>query len=264
MLRKEFAETFAKAKADGMLSVVKASAHTFLNNQKDKWFDANYVSDKKGIVSNFSDAAQRDIRNLKSGLYLLSNEKIIARADDLGLNFEENTPREVIIDAIARTEVYPNYSNDIFQNISAVSSLASMQRARQNTTFIAEMLYQQALQGEGAERLRSNLKFRDWIDTIVYGKRNRSKIEEDNVVTRKGVKRLTDADKKLRDLFKEVSQGEIGDNIKFNFEDKKFFQEINPETGQLEYYKIDITEDGNTTLEDGTIVENEPQLISKD
>ena len=264
MLRKEFAETFAQAKADGLISVVKASAHSFLNKQKDKWFDANYISDKKGIVSNFSDAAQRDVRNLKSGLYLLSNKDIIKRADDLGLNFEENTPREVIIDAIARTEVYPNYSNDIFQNISAVSSLASMQRARQNTTFIAEMLYQQFLQGDGADRHRSTLKFRDWLDTIVYGKRNRSKVEENNIVTQKGIKRLSDADKKLREIFKEVSQGEIGDNIKFNFEGKKYFQELNPDTGQIEYYNIDITEDGNTTLEDGTIVENEPQRISKD
>ena len=263
MLRQQFSESFVKARADGLTAVVKASAHSLIGRQKDKWFDANYVTDKKGITANYSDSATRDVRNFKNALKLVTNEDLLIRARELGLTFPEGSARDFIIDGIARAEVLPAYSTDIFQNITAVSSKASMQIARKNTTFIAELLYRQFISGTGAERRNSIGKFRDWIDTQIYGKRNKKKSEENNFIAKKGIKRLTDADKKLRDLFKEVSKGEIGEGVNFYRGDTHYFQAADKNTKQLKYFKVEKlkVEEGVT---DPLEVDPIPEQVSKE
>lgn len=260
--RKSFAEIYADSRKKGILPMIKAVVHNTIEKWKDKWFDANYNTDKRDIVSNYSNAALREIRDLKSVLSLLPNSELFNRAEKLGLNVPKDISSELLIDTIARAEVLPKFSNDIFKNVLSVSSMASLQRARQDTAFIAEMLYKQYIKGDGQERHKANMKFRNWIDVQIYNKRNEKKADENNVITKLSIKRLSDADKEMRDILKEVQtdakSGNIKDGLRFNLDGKKFTSKFNTETLKMEYM-ISSTE----VSDDGESVENITKVSEK-
>lgn len=250
--RKSFAEIYADSKKKGILSMIKASIHNVIANWKDKWFDNNYNTNSQGIVSNYSNAALREIKSLKSTLRLLPEKDLFIRAEKLGLYLPSDTQIEQVIDTIARAEVLPNFSNDIFKNVLTVSSMASLHRARQDTSFIAEMLYKQYIKGDGQNRHNANKKFRSWIDSQIYNKKNQKNSEEDNIITRMSVKRLSEADKEMKKILDEVleksKEGVIKDGIKFNIGDKKYTSKMDSETKQMRYivYSTEVSEDGDS------------------
>ena len=155
----------------------------------------------------------------------------------------KNINKNEIIDAIARSEVIPRFSDDIFKNVLSVSKKASVQRARQDTAFISKLLYNQFMQSGGAKRLRSAQKFDSWIKVQIYGHKNLDSFEVDTDETggmksqAKLFRRFSEADKALEKIFKEVSVGEIGNDVHFRDTENKYFQKVNEHTGENEYFK---------------------------
>ena len=248
MLRRSFSETLLDARGRGITSILKAAISNVINKWKDIWFDQNYSMNKKGIVSNYSNAATREIISYKRALKLKSEASLLEQAKNLGLKFNKGESIDKIIDTIARAEVMPNFSNDIFQNVLSVSSIASLQRARQDTAFIAELLYKVHISGDGAERHRSNKKFKTWMKDAVYGKRN-DVIPEDNVVSKSGIKRLSDADKRLKKVLDEIKLSNVSDNVSFFIGDNKYYAK-KKENGTIGYFEekplSDVSDDMGT------------------
>ncbi len=244
MLRKEFSETWAESKRKGILSLIKAMVHNVINNWKDIWFDQTYSSDRKGVVANYSNAALREINNYKRVLQLKSLEDLLKKADELGLHFKSNETKDRIIDGIARAEVLPEFSNDIFQNVLTVSSYATLHRARQDTSFIAELLYKVHIKPnlDGKVRELSNKKFRAWIDTNVYGKRN-EKSQENNVITKANLKRLSDADKRLKKVLQEINVDNLGEDVVFYLEGIRYTSRLSDDKNR-EFVAIKENESG--------------------
>ncbi len=239
MLRKHFSEVLVESKGKGILPLMKAVIHYTINEWKDKWFDNSYSTDKKGIVSNYSNVALREVNNYKKVLTLKSSKELLKMAKNLKLNFDKDITKDKLVDAIARAEILPEFSKDIFQNVLAVSPLATMQRARQDTAFIADLLYNVHIKGEdGRVRENSNAKFRGWIDTHIYGKRNETP-KENNVITKKKIKRYSDADKRLKKILDEISVS--NDDMKFRIGDSTYSSIKDTDTGEVAYLKTSNT-----------------------
>ena len=253
--RKSFAEIYADSKKKGILPIIQAAIHNVIENWKDQWFNQSYSSDKKGVVSNYSNAALREIKDFKNVLRLQTDKALYDRAEKLGLHLPGNLATDQLIDVIARAEVLPKFSNDIFKNILSVSAMASLQRARQDTSFIAEILYKQYIKDDGQERHNANKKFRNWIDIVVYNARNKNKEEEDNILTKLPIRRLSEADKEMRKILEEISgeikEGKVRSNLKFRLNGKTYSSQLDPDTS-LNVFSETVTEESS----DGDIVEH--------
>ena len=89
MERKSLGEVFARARADGVLPAIKASTQHLINTWKDNWYEYKSQAGNQGIVANYSDAAMREIRSLKSAMKLQSHETLLLKAWELGILLDE-------------------------------------------------------------------------------------------------------------------------------------------------------------------------------
>ena len=155
------------------------------------WYEKGYYTDKEGIRSNYTDATLKEIGKIKKAVSLKSLSDIQKMADEEGItytNLSEVTKgltgndlqkvtdkyKEDLIDKIARKKVLTNYSKDLTKTTLALSELASLHKARQETQFIADMLinYHKTIKDKNnKDRNKSNAKLQSWIDTNIYNKR---------------------------------------------------------------------------------------------
>ena len=242
MLRKEFAETLAEAKKSGIYTMIKAAVHHLINMAKDNFFEENKAMNKNGIVSNYSNAAAKEVRSYKLALMLKTHEDLLKMAAEKGMSFGMENSKKDVADALARAEVLKDFSTDIFQNVLAVSQLATTQRARRDSTFMVELLYNEHLRVKdenGEDRTKSNRKLREWINVMVYGSRNRGSAEGEDIVSKSKTKRFSDADKRLKQVLEEVTREGVNGETEFSIDDVEYMQKRVTENGitRKEYLK---------------------------
>ena len=254
MLKKDFQETIATSfKEGGVINMIRAIVSKAINGWKDMWFEKTQVADEKGLVPNYSNVAQREIHEYTKALLTKSQPELIRMANQKGLKFENDASKKEIADGIARAEILPTFSTDIVKNILAVSRLAVVQRARRDSSFMIELLYDQHVKS-GENRKNSNMKMRHWINVMVYGHRNRPS-EENNVVSKSNIKRFTESEKRILKIYDEQLRGD-GKEIEFN--DGDIFYNKIIENGTDKYYE-------NSFFSDDEGVEHKAKKeISKD
>mgnify|MGYP003528288822 CR=1 FL=1 len=242
MLRKEFIETLAEARKSGVFEMIKAAVHHLINMAKDNFFENSTTINKEGVVANYSNTAAREVRDYKVALLLKKREDLEKLASERGLVFNAETSKRDIADGIAREEVLRDFSTDIFQNVLAVSQLATTQRARKDSSFMVELLYNEHIRvtdERGNTRTKSNRKLREWIDVMVYGSRNIGNVKEDNMISKSKTKRLSDSDKRLKKVLKEVMTEGVNGETEFSMGDIDYTQKKVTENGvtRTEFYK---------------------------
>lgn len=207
MLKMDFYETVSKSwKHGGIKAMVKKPLNSVINSWQDLWFEKTFETDgETRLVSNYSNRAQKEIREMNKALGLLPTKELLEIGKGLGLSFKEDTPKEDITIAIARAKVMPTYSTDVVKNVLAVAELATLQRARRESAFLIETLYESHVNMPSVTdskkiRGRSNMKLRNWIDVNIYGSRN--KASEDNVLTKANIKKYSESEKELIKVLK--------------------------------------------------------------
>lgn len=238
MFRKELSETLASAReVGGIFGWFKGLISYSINHMADLYYERGMKQDKDGIVSNYSNKASYETVAYKNALMLKTKGNLIKKAKESGLNmFNEDTPKEEIAEAIANKEVMENYSKDIIKNILAASNLATTQRARKDSVFILELLYDQHTK-QGSSRGTSIKKARSWLDNTIYGKRNLINEDEDgNMITKGGKKRFTESEKRIEKVFNELA-AEGSDDMEFMLDDVTYIKTKDEKTGEIKFFK---------------------------
>ena len=242
MLRKEFAETLAEAKKSGVFAMIRAAVHHLINMAKDNFFEDTTTMNKKGVVSNYSNTAAREVKAYKAALMLKTQTELLNMAAEKGLTYGPEFSKKDIADGIARAEVLKDFSTDIFQNVLAVSQLAVTQRARRDSTFIVELLYNEHIKvkdEKGEDRTKSNRKLREWINVMVYGSRNKGNVVGNDMISKAKTKRFSDADKRLKEVLEEVSKQGANGETEFNLNGVAYTQRVVTTDGvsKTEFYR---------------------------
>ena len=84
---------------------------------------------------------------------------------------------------------------------------------------MVELLYNEHIRvtdERGNTRTKSNRKLREWIDVMVYGSRNIGNVKEDNMISKSKTKRLSDSDKRLKKVLKEVMTEGVNGETEFS------------------------------------------------
>lgn len=255
MFRKELSETLASAReVGGIFGWFKGLISYSINHMVDLYFEKGMKQDKDGIVSNYSNKASYETIAYKNALMLKTKGNLLKKAREVGLNmFSDETSKEEIAEAIANKEVMEDYSKDIVKNILAASNLATTQRARKDSVFILELLYDQHVnQSKGSSKKESRgtsiKKARSWLDSTIYGKRNLvNEDEQGNIVTKGGKKRYTEAEKRILTVFKDLEK-ENSDDMEFMINNTTYLKEKDEKTGEVKFYKNSFFEDGKKGL----------------
>lgn len=244
MLKNDFLETIARAsKEEGVFAMTKAALNGAINSFKDMWYETGKERQEGELVANYSNQAKKEIARYVAALMLKPSSELYTMARALGLDFAEKLNKKGVAQAIAKKEVLKNYSTDIVKNILAVTDLAVLQRARQESIYLAEVFYElhtKVKSTTGGERRHSNDALRNWIDVNIYGSRNRKK-EETSLSKSEAMKRLTDEEKKIKKILLETG---INDETEFNFEGVHYFYDRKSDS-----YKSSIEDEEGKTVE---------------
>lgn len=227
-IERTFAEEIYRSK--GVAGFFKVLYSAIKEHAKRIWFDRANYSDKMRIKSNYYDSSRSEIQKITKALNFMSTDEINRRARDLNLTTREESVirnglgrldgdiavrkyREDVIDRIARKEVFSGYSKDLTKITTALADLASMQRARQDTQFLAELIMKQhesiTTDDEKNEfRFKSNEKLRKWINTNIYNDRALGKNKPGSMMAKEKRSNIfmyyTEAEKRLSEILKNV------------------------------------------------------------
>lgn len=205
------------------------------------WVEKGYATDKQGIKSNYTDATQQQINKLKKFLALKEMSEIQKEADNENITYKplelflqglEGADRtrayEVykndLLDKIARKRILSNYSNDITKTTLALAELATLHKSRQETQFIADMLFnfhKTIKDKNNKDRNNSNAKLQSWIDTNIYNKRAVSRGNEEDELSGESKHRFwkyySDIEKDLMKVLKSLKADDSGNVNSYSF-----------------------------------------------
>lgn len=193
-----FAEEISASK--GLMGFLKTTYNQAIKAFKDAWYERGYYTDKNNIKSNYTDATNKEINKMKKFLSLKNIEDIQKMATDENIEYQdlnklikdlkENDKNIVttlfkddLIDKISRKKVFAEYSKDLTKSTLALSELATLHKARQETQFIADLLlsYHKTIKdNKGKDRNTSNKKLQSWVSTNIYNNRavSRGNVED--------------------------------------------------------------------------------------
>lgn len=229
---RDFAEELSASK--GFIGFLKTTYNEAIKAFKQAFYERGYYTDKYNIKSNYTDATNKEIGKMRKLLELKSIEDIQAMATTEGISYkninsivsgltkkdEEKTREEFkrdLIDKISRKKVFAEYSKDLTKTTLALSELATLHKARQETQFIADLLldYHRTIKDKkGKARDTSNKKLQSWVSTNIYNERAVSRGNTEDGLGDE-IKRLpklySEIEKQLLDILKGLNN-QSGDN----------------------------------------------------
>lgn len=207
---------------------IKGIPKAILDAWKDLWFDDTKTHNPDEIRSNYFDTTSPDIEKYVNAIINYSLDEINERARKAGIKtmtlaeiqaqsqskYATLSYKRFIATKLAKKEVYKNKSKDLTKITHALVELANLQRARQDSVTLMDILYKQHLgvtDTKGQPRENSNSKFRSWIKTNIY-----NTVEGRDNVTGK-TKRYTDFEKELMRILKELTDKVVNSNENVEF-----------------------------------------------
>lgn len=183
---------------------------------KDLWFDDTKSHDPEKIRTNYVDTTTSDIDKFVSAIINYSLDEINDLARKAGIKtmtlaeiqaqsqskYAVVGYKRFIATKLAKKEVYKNKSKDLTKITHALVELANLQRARQDSVTMMDILYKQHMDikdTKGQPRENSNSKFRSWIKTNIYNTVEGRDNKEGTT------KRYSDFEKELMRILKELT-----------------------------------------------------------
>ena len=129
---------------------------------KQLWYEKGRFSEVGNVLKTYSDNSKEEIeRNVRS-MKSLSNEEIKKLAKQFNIDTSKMT-KEVAINQIATAEVMNSYSNNFNKTTIALINMASLQKAREDTAPVTDMLLEIHKMKSKGKRNNSYEKFEDWV-----------------------------------------------------------------------------------------------------
>lgn len=133
---------------------------------KQLWHEKGRFSEVGNVLKTYSDNSKEEIeRNVRS-MKSLSNEEIKKLAKQFNIDTSKMT-KEVAINQIATAEVMNSYSNNFNKTTIALINMASLQKAREDTAPVTDMLLEIHKMKSKGKRNNSYEKFEDWVTRVV-------------------------------------------------------------------------------------------------
>lgn len=154
---------------------------------------------ESGIVSNYSDNTRHEIRDLASALKAKSFDEIKLMAKQQGLKIQKNVTHEQLAYELASEMVLNTYSSDINKITGALIDMVALQKAREDTLPIANILlekHKKTVGESGRERENSIKKMAFYISKVIKNEsdhqRNTDKILGKSINTPSWIEQLLD------------------------------------------------------------------------
>jgi hypothetical protein len=262
---KSFIEEIQQSK--GVLDFLKNLYYSAIKELKQMWYEKGRYSDKQGIRTNYTDTSIKQINDFKQLYKLKSLTELKKIADEQGVSYsnldellknknDEQAKKKIIeqykndlVDRISRNQVLKNYSTDLTKTTLALSELASLHQARQNTELVSGLLFnfhKTLRDSKGKERFNSNSKLNSWIDRNIYNITAVSRGNTNDVLGKESKKDfwkyLSDTDKQLKKLIEDLKvNGEINadkfsyyiDGVLFSKSGNKYYTTVGTKTDQI-------------------------------
>jgi len=206
------------------------------------------------VRKSYKEKAISDKKEFKMALSLLSNEELLQEAIKEGVNKPEKLSRKKLLEETILAKTLKNYSTDINKVSFALLDMAALQRAKEDTLPIANVLLQankRIKSIDGTERANSIAKMQNWIDRVIKNKNEKytgsesflgkplskntwletifNKLGELPIIKKflneKSLKFFTEQEKEIIDFYKRIKDSDSIDGaIKFIDEDGNIFQ----------------------------------------
>lgn len=231
-----------------------------INAWQDMWFEDGDPQDPNKIRDNYFDTTKSEINkyvkaivnfDLESlndtakqrGIKTLTRSEILNGVDPKNEDYVIKEYKRVIANKLARQSVFKNKSTDLTKITHALSELAVLQRARQDSTTLMDTLYREhrtLTDEQGLERDKSNSKFNSWKRTNIYNSLEGHGNKEFKI------KALSDFEKELQKILIELK-----DKVK-STEDVSFSIGENQQVKRVSgnYYKYDEKGKGTSITEE--------------
>ena len=167
-IQKEFFEKVSDAKGSSKAGTLISKG---IQAYKEYFYEVGVGNKKdKGIVENYSDKTKQEIKSLSSALKAKSIDELKSMARDLGLTIPNNITPEQLVHEIASEMTLRNYSSDINKITGALIDMVALQKAREDTLPIANILLEKHKKTVGeSERERKNSieKLEHYINKVI-------------------------------------------------------------------------------------------------
>ena len=167
-IQKEFFEKVSDAKGSSKAGTLISKG---IQAYKEYFYEVGVGNKKdKGIVENYSDKTKQEIKTLSSALKAKSIDVLKSMARDLGLTIPNNITPEQLVHEIASEMTLRNYSSDINKITGALIDMVALQKAREDTLPIANILLEKHKKTVGeSERERKNSieKLEHYINKVI-------------------------------------------------------------------------------------------------
>lgn len=283
---KDMVESLADASG---IEKLTSAGREIISEFKGWFYESGQKTDRKGLVKNYNSNLRSEIRELSSAYLAGSEENLIKDLKKEGLSHlipliktSKKEDLNKVAYTLARKKVLSTKSSDILQSTLALANLASLQKARQDTLPVAELLLE-AHKIQDPSRKRSIEKLSDYIDRVVVGNIEKYRGSEEKVLgasaensrlknlvvalskmplfkhllTEKSLKRMSATEDKIYELLQDVKADdgkdfsfEVGGYKYRKFGDRYFYVK-NKETTVInkDFYEKKKQEYIDTTLE---------------
>lgn len=242
----KFEKSFTEevVKSQGIKGFFKNIINRAIAEFKNLWFEKGYYQEKSGVRANYNDVSRREVNRLKKLLNLKSVKELQKQALELGIIIDDlndllsKSPdmyreditaiyKEDLVDMIARQQVLDTYSKDLTKSTLNLLNLAALHKARTETESIVNIVrnFHRSIKniGDGQERKNSNSKLDSWIKKKIYNIEDKDRGKATIVGREFSIKRLTDLEKNIKKLMKDVQDKAGGDgSISFEYNGIKY------------------------------------------
>ena len=167
-IQKEFLEKVGDAKGASKAGTLISKG---IQAYREYFYEVGVGNKKdKGIVENYSDKTKQEIKALSSALKAKSIDELKSMARDLNLKIPNNMTPEQLVHEIASEMTLRNYSSDINKITGALIDMVALQKAREDTLPIANILLEKHKKTVGeSERERKNSieKLEHYINKVI-------------------------------------------------------------------------------------------------
>jgi len=167
-IQKEFFEKASDAKGASKAGTLISKG---IQAYREYFYEVGVGNKKdKGIVENYSDKTKQEIKALSSALKAKSVDELKSMARDLGLTIPNNITPEQLVHEIASEMTLRNYSSDINKITGALIDMVALQKAREDTLPVANILLEKHKKTVGeSERERKNSieKLEHYINKVI-------------------------------------------------------------------------------------------------
>lgn len=131
---------------------------------KQMFFEKGRYSENGDVLKPYSDNSNKEIEEIKISLKYNTNDELKALAKEYNVNIS-GLDKPTAITQISKAKVLSAYSTNINKSTEALINMASLQKAREDTAPVADMLLE--IHKMKSKRPRSFAKFENWVQLIV-------------------------------------------------------------------------------------------------